>query len=265
MSIIGISGRKGSGKDTIGKIIQILTNFPKADDTTVLKYLNENTSNNVFEIKKFAGVLKQITSILTGVKVEDLENEDVKNTKLSTVYIVEDTETIRFSKLEDAIEEYERRKHQLLLNFSVEEVSTMIFLREEYITPRVVLQVLGTEIGRQINPDIWVNFLMKDYKPSELLMSKIRRVSIRIRLEESLPNWIITDVRFLNEAEAIKERGGKLIRVNRPGQASRSKDNHESEIALDNYKSFDHIIKNIGGKVTLIQQVRKLLKTENLI
>ena len=160
--IIGISGRKGSGKDTIGKIIQILTNFPKADDATVLKYLNENTSNNVFEIKKFAGVLKQITSILTGIKVEDLENEDVKNTKLSTVYIVEDTETTRFSKLEDAIEEYKRRKHQLLLNFSVEEVSTMIFLREEYITPRVILQVLGTEIGRQINPDVWVNFLMKD-------------------------------------------------------------------------------------------------------
>ena len=29
------------------------------------------------------------------------------------------------------------------------------------------------------------------------------------------PNWIITDVRFPNEADAIKGRGGIIIRVNR--------------------------------------------------
>ena len=61
--IIGISGRMGSGKNTVGDIIEkiCLTN-----------------EGPLFEQKAFAGKLKQIGSILSGVPVEYFEDQDFK-------------------------------------------------------------------------------------------------------------------------------------------------------------------------------------------
>jgi len=67
-------------------------------------------------------------------------------------------------------------------------------------SPRKLLQTLGTEWGRNmIHPEIWV-------------MATMQKV-------ESYPefNYCITDVRFANEAAAIKARGGVVWRVVRPG------------------------------------------------
>ena len=83
------------------------------------------------------------------------------------------------------------------------------------LTPRKLLQLLGTEAGRHIiHPDIWVNALFADYGPvgDNLLEGEVRKVR-----EEDLvyPSWIITDVRFPNEVKAIEDRGGIVIRVDR--------------------------------------------------
>lgn len=64
MAIIAISGRIGAGKDEVAKIIQ-----------------NLDPTNN-WQIKKFAGPLKKITSILTGLSLEALEDQGVKATPL---------------------------------------------------------------------------------------------------------------------------------------------------------------------------------------
>ena len=66
--IIGINGKIGSGKDTIGEIIQglCLTN-----------------KGQVFEIKKFAGKLKLIGSILCGTPVENFEDQEFKKQPMS--------------------------------------------------------------------------------------------------------------------------------------------------------------------------------------
>jgi len=65
--IIGINGKIGAGKDTVGTIIQGLL------------LTNKNQSS---EIKKFAGKLKQIASILTGIPVENFEDQEFKTTLL---------------------------------------------------------------------------------------------------------------------------------------------------------------------------------------
>ena len=62
--IIGINGRIGSGKDTVGNLIKDI-----------------NCENN-WEIKKFAAKLKETASLLTGIPVEKFENQDFKNTFL---------------------------------------------------------------------------------------------------------------------------------------------------------------------------------------
>jgi hypothetical protein len=80
------------------------------------------------------------------------------------------------------------------------------------------------------------------------------------------PNWIITDMRFLNEYTAVKSRGGITIRVNRelkrehnfPGQP------HISETALNN-ENFDVVIHNNGTLEELVEKVRGVLLHLNII
>jgi len=120
-----------------------------------------------------------------------------------------------------------------------------IELGEEWdgLTPRKLLQLLGTEAGREIiHPNIWVNALFADYSKDS--------------------NWIITDVRFPNEAKAIKDKGGILIRINRPQYLDNGlvirKNEHLSETSLDDYDKFDYVIENDGTVQDLIDKVKAL-------
>jgi hypothetical protein len=65
------------------------------------------------------------------------------------------------------------------------------------LTPRWVLQHWGTEVCRQgFHDDIWI-------------------ASLENRLRNSKDDIVISDVRFPNEITAIKNAGGKVIRVKR--------------------------------------------------
>jgi hypothetical protein len=70
-------------------------------------------------------------------------------------------------------------------------------------TPRRMMQTLGTEWGRNcVGKSVWLDALCD-------------RVEARLRRGD---DFVVTDVRFLNEAETIITRlGGRLIYVNRPG------------------------------------------------
>jgi hypothetical protein len=102
----------------------------------------------------------------------------------------------------------------------------------------------------------------------------------------SYPNWIITDMRFPNELEAIKKRNGISIRVNRDpirdcnickygigcqlmfiecnGTDKGQTLQHPSETALDNAE-FDHILDNTGTIEQLIENVKDILIIEKII
>lgn len=87
------------------------------------------------------------------------------------------------------------------------------------MTAREFMQFLGTDIMRKMYEPVWVNSCIK----------KIQR--------EQSGLAIIADVRFPNEAKAIEEAGGKVVRLTR----SVHEDNHSSELALDNYPFTDYI------------------------
>lgn len=111
-------------------------------------------------------------------------------------------------------------------------------------TVRDFLQVLGTDAIRNgLHSNAWVNALMADYRPKKLS-------------EYNPSRWIVTDVRFPNEAEAIKDRGGVIIRIDRPGVEPVNA--HPSETALDNW-DFDYKIANASDLVALKQTVEVLL------
>ena len=101
-----------------------------------------------------------------------------------------------------------------------EDMPTKVKGKTGAMSGRDFIQYFGTEICRKIFSEVWTSRTLKD-----------------IQLEES-KLAIISDARFVNEVEAVKNAGGKVIRLTR----SVAKDNHESESALDNYTEFDAVI-----------------------
>lgn len=236
INLIGVSGKIGSGKDTVGNIIQRLT----------------DGVGESWQIKKFAYKLKQIVSLLTGIPVEDLEKQEVKDWVLGP-------EWYTFISLDEVLKNGGGRRPY---------------------TVRELLQRIGTEAMRdQIHKDVWVNALFSDYTPVMHKCNHCNGDGYRERdhgqhQSECVPcqgtgmngyasfrKWIITDTRFPNEANAIRERGGLVIRVNRPGTQT---GDHPSETALDMY-TFDEVIMNDGNLEQLEEEVSQILLKYNLI
>lgn len=261
INLIGISGKTQSGKDTVGKIILKLDDISSPATSCVTKHN--------WQIKKFAGKLKDIACLLIGCTREQLEDEKFKEKELGEEWWyweipIKGTRSC-FGGLylteEEAINS---------MRFASMSVENPILVK---LTPRLLLQLLGTECGRQIiHPNIWVNALFTDYIPRhKILIRKQQRVGfgelkdLGIFEEERVSNWIITDVRFPNEADAIRERGGIIIRVNRKhgyntpdGKWKEIPINyHESETALDNY-DFDYVIENHKTIKELEEEVKEV-------
>jgi hypothetical protein len=114
------------------------------------------------------------------------------------------------------------------------------------LSPRLCLQTLGTEWGRSIAPDIWIDYTL-------------RRIE---QLQVPQQTVVISDVRFPNEAKRIQEEG-TVIQVVRPGVRTYSWSKHPSEAHnlagnLDQY--VDIILINDGTMEQLHSKVRAILK-----
>tara|TARA_B100000963_G_scaffold357389_1_gene379478 strand:- start:5925 stop:6500 length:576 start_codon:yes stop_codon:yes gene_type:complete len=95
----------------------------------------------------------------------------------------------------------------------------------EGVTARHLMQTLGTEWGRDMYPDIWLNFV-------EVEIFNIRQGWTDQHCYTEFPTQIIVDdIRFPNEARMIKRSGGEVWRLVREGV--NSKDGHSSEQGLD--------------------------------
>jgi ABC-type oligopeptide transport system ATPase subunit len=83
--ILALSGKSGSGKDIVGKIIQYLTDkdkggyqHPNSQDDFESYCKNFKQKYCDWEIKKFAGKVKEIASLLTGIPIEKFEDQEFK-------------------------------------------------------------------------------------------------------------------------------------------------------------------------------------------
>lgn len=109
---------------------------------------------------------------------------------------------------------------------------TVKALSTEY---RPLMQRFGTEVGRTLwGQDFWV----------EQAMGKV------------VPRTIFADVRFKNEADAIKDAGGVVWRIERPGTPPTN--GHESEVSLDGYE-FDAVLLNDSSLTALYAKAEELL------
>ena len=106
------------------------------------------------------------------------------------------------------------------------------------ISPRKFMQLVGSEMFRtHICPDAWVKHMFEIGIPEWVNNVKERSEYNfdRVCADKSVYACMIGDVRFKNEAEAIQERGGIIVRINRPGVDSISNgvQNHVSEKEFD--------------------------------
>ncbi|MFF4528151.1 hypothetical protein ACFY1P_02660 [Streptomyces sp. NPDC001407] len=112
---------------------------------------------------------------------------------------------------------------------------------KKYPGVRELLQRCGTEAGRHIlGSDVWVNALFQDEGEWDAPV-------------------VITDVRFPNEARAIKDRGGLVVQVRRPQQILINGADHISENALKDW-DFDVIVLNTGTIEDLHKSAECLLR-----
>ena len=259
-NLIGISGKIGSGKDTVGKIIQILSSFPKMSTERVLEHLDRELYNNNYEIVKFADELKNTLCRWIGCTREQLEDRKFKETELG--------EEWWYYKVTVVGGDF------TLINYldNNKTEDWLAIANPRYLvkpTPRLLLQLLGTEAGRKIiHPNLWVNALF-----SRFLADTPAKHGYYSR-------WIITDMRFPNELEAVKKRGGLTIRVNHfvcdqcdkrwvanddgrckscshPVKEPAYTGDHPSETGLDNAE-FDIVMNNDGSLFDLVETIREL-------
>lgn len=245
--IIGINGYASSGKDTVGNIIQYLT--AGDTNTSIEDVLKQPASHqwwledvSGWEIKKWAGKLKFIASVLTGIDEEKFEDQEFKKTNLSHHW---STLKHKAGTRQDGI---------FPKNINMEIVP---------MTVREFLQRLGTDALRDgLHTNTWVNALMADYKHDNYANAGALDDAQAEDLDyNGYPNWIITDTRFPNEAQAIKDAGGLMLRIDRTGV--KPINDHPSEIGLDNYP-FDYRIANVSDIPALVQTIETILKKENI-
>jgi len=255
--IIGISGRKQSGKNSSanhlnGVILQqrgvvsdfnmletgelnVLTKFENGkEDWGVLDLCRkdyaflEAAENRIFPFVKnysFADSLKEAAINLFELKPSSAYGTDAQ--KMETTHLrwedmpgVITPSTINANSdnlLCDGAEEI----HQDIANGL-----GLILHSEGMMTGREFLQFFGTEIGRKMHCPIWVNATINKIKAEQSGLA------------------IVTDVRFPDEVQAIKDAGGYVIRLDR----EMLQDDHPSEVALDadvyDWGNFDAVISN---------------------
>lgn len=176
--ILGITGKAQSGKDTACKIIQLVHLF------------RHYASNSI--------------------KQEKSEFEFVKD-NIENPYTVDCVKCAFADALKECASLILGEDRFLFEENSFKESPTSLELYNkdgERMTNRQFLQYFGTEVGRAIDKDLWVKVLMNKYQ------TEMDNWAKEI---ENEPIWIVPDVRFPNEAEAIRKTGGQIWKIERPG------------------------------------------------
>lgn len=106
---------------------------------------------------------------------------------------------------------------RVMLNTWLSAVSDQA-VKDQKLSPRTVLQLLGTEFGRNIDPNIWSNYAIRAAK--KLLLGEVG-YSRELGLIDvkGLPGYnfvVITDGRFRNEILNVKEVGGVALKITNP-------------------------------------------------
>ena len=234
VTIVGIKGFKGSGKDTVASMISYILHdgIMKANYNIWLLYHKNGFVENDEIIIHFADKLKDDIAAFCNIDRKLLDRQDIKeenyyNFKTGIVSTNIKEATYVVDKWNDAILKYNDLSSYLVL-----------YNNNVSIKIRVLLQYYGTNIIRN---HFWKEAFIR------YTMNKA------FDIKNSKGQCIIADARFEDECMAIKYYGGKIIRVDRRV----NNDNHESEQITINKD--DYVIDNTGTLIGLFYKVLKFI------
>jgi hypothetical protein len=223
--VLGFSGKKQSGKDTL------LNNIKPLLNGTVKQY-------------NFADGLKNFLVDVMGLRQEQVwGTEEQKNTK--TTYLWENLpEFIRWENggrwvdyggkdlvqqlplFEKSIGHNDFSPEKLYANLRATSMKP-INLKSGPMTGREIMQVMGTDICRRMfSQHIWVH------------------ATFRLIAKDNVDFAIIPDLRFPSELQGVQQHNGLVVRLTRNIIHG---DEHPSETALDGYEW-----SRLGDKVLLV-------------
>ena len=235
VSIVGIKGFKGSGKDTVASMISYILydGIMKASYDTWLLYHKNGFVENDEIIIHFADKLKDDISEFCGIDRKLLDRQDIKEEN--------------YYNFKTGIVSTNIKDANIVINdineFDYDNLAPFLFLYNNNISIkiRVLLQYYGTNIIRN---HFWREAFIR------------YTINKAFDIRNSKGQCIIADARFDNECEAIVDCGGMIIRVDRKSNND-NHDSHESEQITINKD--DYVIDNTGTLVGLFYKVLKFV------
>lgn len=222
--IVFISGKAGSGKDTLAALIK-----ERAPTTVCIAQADP--------LKRFAAQIFQFTE-------EQLWGPSECRNALDERFIPGSTQWHKARRLV-AVYAYSWMAECGLratgARGSQEKVLLWLEKLEQVsggnLSPRIALQHLGTEFGRALDPDVWVRYAVKTAK--KLLAGGYRyerAIGLVKDAQAPIPALVVvTDGRFANEILMSKMVGGFAVLVEGPGEggAGPGLANHASEAEMN--------------------------------
>lgn len=230
--IIGLLGKAGSGKDTVGMYLTDYYNAVCVAQADPIKRFcmkvfgfDEPTLWGPSELRNVDQVFGEYDREGVGYKFDENSSQF-----LTDIVPKEDQKAARqtldawFTKMDK------------------------IMQKEGRLSARTALQQLGTEWGRNLSLNIWSDHAINTCKTLLEGGYRYNKFDGLYRMKDVSHSFaIITDVRFRNECLNIKYCNGSVVRILRP-QAGLATDSHASEAEMDSIPRhfYDHILNNFG-------------------
>ncbi len=193
--IIGIAGRKGAGKDTAANVLVEEAGYVNVKYATGIKSIARAFFDRLFSNEGETLTPEQLYELTDGSRKE----EPLELLKL---------------KGNNAFRQFMEEHSDLLFGIFQVDIRTLDVPEFKGTTSREFQQFIGTEVGRNlVSNSVWTDAGLRD--------------------AEQFEKAVISDVRFPNEVDAIHEKGGIVIRVERDQAVANEFSNHPSETAID--------------------------------
>lgn len=222
--LIAVSGVKSSGKDTVSNMIQYCLSVPKI----FRQYWIYKNFRRLFHKKykkiAFADPLKKMLAALLNIPIDRFNYREFKESWYVNIPTLNLLDYVDFDKLSDS------KFNKLVKNLDP-------ILTKSNLSIRQLMQYFGTQVMQTFfGRKIWINSTLKH-------CSKYT---------------IITDLRFKEEYESVKELGGICVYVDRIGcEFGQHASEREMEELLNNNK-YDYIIQNNGSIQDLFNRIKEI-------
>lgn len=221
--LIAVSGVKGSGKDSVSSMLQYCLSVPKMFRQYFFYKYFRKWIKPKYKKLAFADPLKKMLSDLLNIELDKFYIREFKEGCVINI------PTLQSDLLAEKMPDSKFNKLVKQLDPS---------LTEANLSLRQVLQYFGTEVMQKyFGKRVWINSTLRNRHKYT----------------------IISDLRFIEEYNAIKEEKGIVIYVNRPNyEFGQHASEREMKELFENNK-YDFIIDNFGSMEDLFNQVKELV------